>query len=98
KRSFSGRGTYYRPDQGNCGWYNDSSDLVVALSTAQYGGGEHCGKWLKGESCYDGRCVKAQVVDSCPGCSWGSLDMSPRAFKTLAPLSKGVIQISWDWA
>lgn len=33
------------------------------------------------------------AIDACPGCGYGSLDLSPAAFDDLAPRSQGVVQI-----
>lgn len=42
--SYSGRGTYFAVGLGACGVTNVDSDYIVALSTADYGSGQHCGK------------------------------------------------------
>ena len=40
--------------------------------------------------------VVVTVVDTCPGCAVGSVDLTPAAFKKLAPLSVGRIHgIKW---
>lgn len=39
KRGFGGRATYYATGLGACGEYNTDSDYIVALNSAQYGGG-----------------------------------------------------------
>ena len=31
----------------------------------------------------NGNQVQAKIVDECPGCAWGSLDMSPAVFGDL---------------
>ena len=36
--------TYFEVGEGACGWYSQDSDWVVALDSATYAGGEHCGK------------------------------------------------------
>ncbi|EPQ27477.1 uncharacterized protein PFL1_05015 [Pseudozyma flocculosa PF-1] len=95
KRRYSGKGTYFYPGLGNCGGWSGNNDLMVAVPTSMYGGGKHCNKWMR--ICSSGKCVNAQVKDSCPSCSWGSLDLSPRAFKALAPLSRGVISVTWNY-
>jgi expansin (peptidoglycan-binding protein) len=38
------------------------------------------------------------MQDECPGCGYGSLDLSPAAFSRLANLNAGDIPISWNWA
>lgn len=49
-------------------------------------------------SCLDqDRFVDATVVDLCPGCASGSIDLSPVTFEQLATLDAGRIQVSWDY-
>ncbi|PWN42305.1 hypothetical protein IE81DRAFT_313853 [Ceraceosorus guamensis] len=91
RHSFNGRGTYYQPDRGACGWVNSADDSIVAISVHQWDGGSHCGENIR--VCHDGRCISVQVVDMCPSCHVGSLDFSPSAFSQLAPKSEGVIGI-----
>jgi hypothetical protein len=91
----TGRGTFYTPGLGNCGTTNYASQLVVAVSTQIYDNGAHCGKSVQIN--YDGKSVMAKVVDSCPGCGKDDLDMSSTAFGKLAPTSKGVIEINWEF-
>ena len=44
----------------------------------------------------NGKKVTVKVVDTCPGCAPGSVDLSPAAFKKLASLDVGRIHgISW---
>lgn len=80
--SFSGRGTYYDVGPGSCGTTDDDSDMVVAINKEQMNNGANpnnnpnCHKKIKivGEL---GKTVTARVVDTCPGCDNGSVDMSP---------------------
>jgi len=88
----SGRGTWYQPGLGSCGVSSTSSDAVVALSTNF--GRQYCGKSV--QVTYGGKTVTAKVVDSCPSCGPGDLDMSPATFKALAPLSIGAVSVSWS--
>ncbi|QRV88758.1 hypothetical protein RhiJN_16776 [Ceratobasidium sp. AG-Ba] len=92
-----GRGTWYTPGLGNCGGHNNSKDMVVALSTKSYGGGKYCGKKIKITNKKNGKSCTATIVDSCPGCAAGDLDLSPAAFKKMAPLDDGVMPVDWDF-
>lgn len=58
-------------------------------------GGQNCGKTITvhGKS---GASVDVKIVDTCPGCADGDVDMSETAFKKLAPLNDGRIPISWS--
>lgn len=39
RQAFHGRGTFYYTGLGACGQYSKDSDYMVALNSAQYGGG-----------------------------------------------------------
>ena len=39
--------------------------------------------------------VVVRVVDQCPECKHGDLDLSPQAFQLLSPLAAGRVPISW---
>ncbi|KAI9262087.1 RlpA-like double-psi beta-barrel-protein domain-containing protein-containing protein, partial [Sporodiniella umbellata] len=90
------------PGLGSCGWDNSSSDMIVALNHEQMGNGENsnknpkCGKYInvKGPN----GSVRVKVVDTCPGCSSGDLDLSPSAFAKIAKLDQGRVSVSWSWA
>jgi len=92
----SGDGTYYDADgTGNCSFDASPDDLMVAaMNAADYDDAAWCGACLDvtgpmGE-------VVVRVVDQCPGCQHGDLDLSPQAFAMLAPLSEGRIPITWS--
>ncbi|KAF9933320.1 hypothetical protein BGZ67_004339 [Mortierella alpina] len=96
--TFSGRGTWFTDKTGSCDTQFDTNDMIVAMNEAQMGGGAQCGKSVK--ITYNGKTVNAKVVDTCPKqyCSSGALDLSQAAFKKLAPLDDGVIDIKWQFA
>ncbi|KAF8994921.1 RlpA-like double-psi beta-barrel-protein domain-containing protein-containing protein, partial [Cyathus striatus] len=87
--------TNYYTGLGNCGAWSQDSDFIVALSTAEYNNGAHC--WQHIQVHYQGKTIDATVVDSCPGCSQYSIDLSPAAFSALAPLDAGRIQVDWNY-
>ncbi|CAP62076.1 uncharacterized protein PODANS_5_460 [Podospora anserina S mat+] len=89
---------------GACGQLHQDSEFVVALSHADFdpqtpGGNPNnnplCGRRLRAS--FEGKSVKVAVIDRCPACSAGSLDLSPAAFSQLADLGRGRIQGSWVW-
>ncbi|CAF1383113.1 unnamed protein product [Rotaria sordida] len=42
--------------------------------------------------------ARVRVVDRCPGCPYGGLDLSPAAFQRIVgDLSQGVGQVTWEW-
>ncbi|KAG9072663.1 hypothetical protein KI688_000435 [Linnemannia hyalina] len=96
--AFSGRGTWFTDTVGSCGTPFDTHDLIVAMNEAQMGGTSMCGKSVRVTS--GGKTVTARVTDTCPSqyCNSGSLDLSQAVFSQLAPLSTGVIPITWVFA
>jgi expansin len=91
----SGSGTYYDADgTGNCGFDATPNDLMVAaMNHADYGTADWCGACL--DVTGPSGTVTVRVVDQCPGCAHGDLDLSPQAFQVLAPLAQGRIPITW---
>ncbi|KAI1108228.1 RlpA-like double-psi beta-barrel-protein domain-containing protein-containing protein [Nemania sp. NC0429] len=92
-QSFTGDITFYQPGLGACGETNADGEAVVAMSPSQYDGS--CGKTItitKG-----GKTAKAKVVDKCPACASGSIDVSSTVFQSLADLSVGRTTVSWSF-
>ncbi|KNZ74310.1 hypothetical protein J132_07362 [Termitomyces sp. J132] len=72
---------------------------VVALNSAQYGQGfpgPNCFKKIT--MTYQGKKTTATIVDKCPGCPVGGLDLSVGLFTFFAPESQGVIFGEWNFA
>lgn len=103
---FSGDMTYYDPSvgMGSCGYSNGKDELVVAINHGDMGNGAnpnsnpHCGKYI---NIYDeaGKPVQAKVVDTCPVCTPGAIDVSEPVFKMVRPNGDGrVHNVQWDWA
>ncbi|KAI9227839.1 MAG: RlpA-like double-psi beta-barrel-protein domain-containing protein-containing protein [Piptocephalis tieghemiana] len=103
---FGGDGTFYSPGNDACsksGHSSTASDLIAALNVEQFGG-HYNGDTDQSPSCY--KCaqvkgpkgsVKVQIVDLCPECKQGDLDLSPSAFKAIADPVAGRVPISWTW-
>lgn len=92
-----GEGTYYDADgSGNCGFPATPEDLLVgAMNHTDYAASAACGACaaIKG---IDGT-VTVRIVDQCPECKPGDIDLSPQAFQKLANLEKGRIPITWEY-
>jgi hypothetical protein len=43
----------------------------------------------------EGKTAMAEIVDECPGCGAGGLDLSHGLFEHFAPDTKGVLSGSW---
>ena len=79
---------------GNCSFPSaPADDLFVALGEDDYDGGAMCGSYLdvKGPK---GK-VRVKVIDSCPPCSAGHIDLSRTAFKRIADEVDGIVPISF---
>ncbi|CAE6515526.1 unnamed protein product [Rhizoctonia solani] len=98
QKRYSGTATYYAVGQGACGQVNVASDFIVALNSPQYGSGypgPNCFKPIT--ICAKGKCVGATIMDQCPGCAYGSLDLSEGLFKQFASTDDGVFQMTWTF-
>ncbi|KAF9481938.1 hypothetical protein BDN70DRAFT_854261 [Pholiota conissans] len=94
--AFSGRGTFYSPGTqvGVCGQFIADSDFAVALNTEQFTS-SLCGSSITITS--GGKTATAVIKDSCPICGTNNLDMTEGLFEFFAPLSTGLIPITWDF-
>lgn len=92
----SGVATHYvlQPGDGNCSYpAADTDQLYVALPPAEYGAAAACGSYLEITG-PDGS-VTAEVVDLCPGCQSGHIDLSEQAFAQIAPLAAGLVPVTY---
>jgi expansin len=81
---------------GNCSYPSRPADgLFVALPPSEYARAAGCGGYLE-VSGPDGS-VLVKVVDQCPGCAAGHIDLSATAFARLAPLSAGRIDVTYAY-
>lgn len=93
--SFSGEATYYDADgTGACGYKASPNDLMVAALNGDQYKKSWCGQCVLVTG-PKGTTVKVRIVDLCPGCSQGDLDLGQEAFQVLSPISAGRIKISW---
>jgi len=93
----TGEGTYYDADgSGNCSFDPSPGDLMVAaMNTPDYAGGAVCGACAEVDG-PDGS-VTVRIVDRCPECASGDLDLSREAFERIAPLTAGRVPITWRY-
>jgi expansin (peptidoglycan-binding protein) len=68
--------------------------LVAAINDADYQKSARCGGCLVVVGPDDSE-ILVEVVDRCPGCKPGDLDLSRDAFALLSPLVRGRIPIRW---
>ena len=94
-----GEGTYYTPGLGSCGIVSHSGEAVCAMNAPDYGvyANPNTAAWC-------GKCImvtgpkgsmKFKVLDRCPVCKSGDIDMSDGHFAKVADVSAGRVPISW---
>jgi expansin len=90
----SGVATYYDADGTGACSFDATSDLdVAAIDMPEWNGSAPCGECVavagpKGD-------VTVRIVDLCPGCETGHLDLSMSAFAKIADVSAGRVPITW---
>ncbi|GAA6004574.1 hypothetical protein JCM10207_000942 [Rhodosporidiobolus poonsookiae] len=96
--TYSGQATYFyqNGNPGSCGVWNSDSTYLVAVNAAQMSG-SLCGKMVQIKNTANGKTITAKVQDTCPGCGYGSLDLSTGAFGALGSYSSGVLPITWSY-
>jgi len=86
---------YYATGGGACSFDPSPNDMcVAAMNAAQYDNAAVCGAYVhvtgpRGE-------VSVRIVDLCPGCHAGDLDLSREAFSRIAYLSQGRVPVTWQ--
>ena len=81
----------------NCSYPTPPANgLFVALSPSEYDGAAACGGYLSVTG-PNGSSVTVQVIDQCPECATGHIDLSEPAFAELAPLGAGLINVHYQY-
>ncbi|KAI9911403.1 hypothetical protein PsorP6_009787 [Peronosclerospora sorghi] len=105
---FTGDGTsntMHNLDGGNCNLMSTlefATTNYAALNNAQWDGLHNCGRCAQ-VTCIDARCADhsksmvVQLVDRCPECSYGDLDLSPNVFTALTGSSPSRYKIQWTF-
>lgn len=89
-----GYATFYNATGAGACSYDTTTDLMVgAMNSVDYAGSEICGATVSVTGPKSTILIK--IVDGCPGCSAGSIDLSPEAFALIADTSLGKVPISW---
>lgn len=91
----SGQATFYdATGDGACMLGPSPNDMdVAALNSPDWGGSSLCGACA--EVTGPKGTVTIRIVDRCPECKTGDLDMSPQAFEKIADPVAGRVSISW---
>ncbi|OWZ17979.1 Carbohydrate-binding protein [Phytophthora megakarya] len=105
---YTGDGTAYTlgdTASGNCNMMsalNFAKTDYAALNNDQWSGLQNCGRCAE-VSCADSRCadqtksVVVQILDRCPECKHGDLDLSPSVFKTLTGSDPSRYKVKWKF-
>lgn len=94
----SGEATYYdfADGSGACAFDPTPNDLMVAAMNARdYAGAAACGACARVTG--PNGTITVRIVDLCPECPKGNLDLSPSAFERIAPLERGRVPITWQY-
>ncbi len=93
----AGMATYYSADgSGICSFEPAPVDpLVAAMNDADYALSAACGACVAIDG-PDGS-TTVRIVDRCPECPQGNIDLHPDAFAMLADPQLGIVPISWKY-
>lgn len=96
----SGEATYYdfADGSGNCGFPATPDDLLVgAMNHTDYAASAACGLCVRIQASDEpSASVDVRIVDQCPECAPGDIDLSPEAFAHIAALQAGRVPITWQ--
>lgn len=95
--SYQGKATFYDVGLGSCGTTNVASDMIVAAAPQFMKAA--CGKKIN--ISVGGKTQTATIMDTCPSCDAGHLDMSRGLFGALSnnDFDLGVLQgLTWSFA
>jgi expansin (peptidoglycan-binding protein) len=94
--TYQGEATYYHATGvGACSFDPSPQDLMVAaMNAAQYDTAALCGAYVQVTGPQG--TVTVRIVDLCPGCKAGDLDLSQEAFSEIANLAQGRVPITWQ--
>jgi expansin (peptidoglycan-binding protein) len=94
----TGVATFYTTADGSgaCLYDKNTSDThIAALNISDWAGSAWCGACVDVTSAMG--TVRVRIVDECPDCMPGQLDLHPGAFASLAPTSAGRVAINWTF-
>lgn len=102
-KTYTGDFTYYAVGMGSCGFTSTEDEAVVAVSheiMSAYNGvnpnkNPLCGTYVTMNG-KDGQKYKAKIVDTCPGCDMGSLDMPESLFNKVTSNGDGRVS-GMEW-
>lgn len=84
----------YLPGNGACTFTDDDEPLLAAVNAPQWAGSDFCGRWVRVTG--PGGTADVRVVDLCPECLEGDLDLNTAAFQAVTGQTSGRIAITWE--
>lgn len=93
----SGEGTYYAATgDGACSFGPSPGDLMVAaMNQTDYAGSAACGAFVRLTG--PNGTIVVRIVDKCPECKPGDVDLSAQAFAMIANPAAGRVPITWQF-
>ena len=92
----SGEATYYAADgSGNCSFDAGPDVLIAAMNDADYADSAACGACV--EVVGPDATIIVRIVDRCPGCPQGDIDLGESAFTKIAAKELGRVPITWQY-
>jgi len=92
----SGEATYYGADgSGNCSFDAGPDVLIAAMNDADYANAAACGACV--EIVGPDATIVVRIVDRCPGCAQGDIDLGEAAFPKIAAKELGRVPITWQY-
>jgi expansin (peptidoglycan-binding protein) len=80
-------------NNGNCSLGAPADSLFVALPAPEYAAGARCGSYLEVTGPLGS--VRVKVIDQCPECAAGHIDLSQAAFSRIGVLKQGIIPVTY---
>jgi expansin (peptidoglycan-binding protein) len=96
----TGDATFYTfaDGSGACLYDKNTADVnIAALNASDWANSAWCGACADVTTADGSKTVRVRIVDECPDCSPGQLDLHPGAFAQLAPTTTGRIAINWTF-
>jgi expansin (peptidoglycan-binding protein) len=92
-----GSASYYTAGRnGMCNLGTPADGAYAAVGKAEYAGGQGCGTLL--DVTGPSGTTRVQVVDLCPSCPAGKIDLGKGAFQRIGALSAGIIPVTYATA
>lgn len=97
-QNYTGQGTFYTPTGlGNCSEAYPVSNMYAAMNKTQYDNSNACGSYVEITRKGTTKKVIVKILDQCPECPVGNIDLSKQAFLKLGTVAEGRIPITWKY-